>query len=327
MRNLLLKRPKREDVVGRHIYAFVKNRTNQVLYSFSRTLRPQDLKQLPDAGANNTPPSLRKDEWRPLWTVSIPGTPTTSRINQELITKLRDYRMLHELCWEMPESITKPFDEEEIKQMKDKLKRRGGSKKESVYDVIKHKKKKLRAQMVMDQKANSVADLAAGLLQISDQEASDLALEEARQKREEVALLVRLSNDFEETIRDSNEEYLQLKSSVSPEISELGADEPISQDGLEDSMKPEAAGISTKISPELRAAMDEIHAKQARSKYAVEELVRARENLQKQVEDLAGQIKIAEARLDSRSDETDKEKSTNENDAKSDASIETLRMR
>ena len=47
--------------------------------------------------------------------------------------------------------------------MQDQLDQRGGSKKNNVYDVIRHKKKKLRVAAVLDQRANSVADLAAVL--------------------------------------------------------------------------------------------------------------------------------------------------------------------
>jgi small-conductance mechanosensitive channel len=55
------------------------------------------------------------------------------------------------------------YSKPEIERMQDALDQRGGSKKENVYDVIKHKKKKMRVAMVLDQRANSVADLAAVL--------------------------------------------------------------------------------------------------------------------------------------------------------------------
>lgn len=47
--------------------------------------------------------------------------------------------------------------------MQQQLDERGGAKKNNVYDVIRHKKKKLRIATVLDQRANSVADLAAVL--------------------------------------------------------------------------------------------------------------------------------------------------------------------
>lgn len=52
---------------------------------------------------------------------------------------------------------------QEIERMQQALDQRGGSKKENVYDVIRHKKKKMRVAAVLDQRANSVADLAAVL--------------------------------------------------------------------------------------------------------------------------------------------------------------------
>lgn len=51
----------------------------------------------------------------------------------------------------------------EIERMQDQLDQRGGAKKNNVYDVIRHQKKKLRVATVLDQRANSVADLAAVL--------------------------------------------------------------------------------------------------------------------------------------------------------------------
>jgi hypothetical protein len=53
--------------------------------------------------------------------------------------------------------------EKEIKKMQEQLDERGGAKKNNVYDVIRHQKKKLRVAAVLDQRANSVADLAAVL--------------------------------------------------------------------------------------------------------------------------------------------------------------------
>lgn len=51
----------------------------------------------------------------------------------------------------------------EIEKLQQQLDERGGAKKNNVYDVIRHKKKKLRIATVLDQRANSVADLAAVL--------------------------------------------------------------------------------------------------------------------------------------------------------------------
>lgn len=95
--------------------------------------------------------------------------------------------------------------------MKKEMEQRGGSKKESVYDVIKRKKHYLRAKEIMNQKYNSVADLAAVLLkqdergQRTAEEQAELTEEDRRvelkQMRELVALaeadgVVQLRNEI-----------------------------------------------------------------------------------------------------------------------------------
>jgi hypothetical protein len=56
--------------------------------------------------------------------------------------------------------MKRPYTEKEIHLLQKKLDNRGGSKIETVFDIIKREKHKMRQKMVMNQKANSVADLA-----------------------------------------------------------------------------------------------------------------------------------------------------------------------
>ncbi|KAF7195673.1 hypothetical protein HII31_02991 [Pseudocercospora fuligena] len=186
----------REGQYGRHIYAYCNVRTNQVLYSLERTLRNTHLKQLADVGANNNPPKIRKDVWRPLWMVSLPNSRDGQRQGLELFRQLREYRMLHETNWEIPEEMKRPYTEKEIESIKRRLDNRGGSKKETVFDVIKRKKWKMRVRMVMDQKANSIADLAAILSRQEEKGAAiskeqELALE--LQRREDQDTIISLA--------------------------------------------------------------------------------------------------------------------------------------
>ncbi|KXT05447.1 hypothetical protein AC578_11040 [Pseudocercospora eumusae] len=182
---------------GRHIYAYCNVRTNQVLYSLERTLRNAHLKQLADVGANNNPPKIRKDVWRPLWIVSLPNSRIGQRQGLKVFQELREYRMLHETNWDIPEEMKRPYTEKEIERLQRRLDNRGGSKKETVYDIIKRKKWKMRVKMVMDQKANSIADLAAILSRqetmgaIISQE-RDLAL--GLQKKDDQDTIVDLAN-------------------------------------------------------------------------------------------------------------------------------------
>ena len=140
---------------GRHIYAYCHARTNQVVYSLTRTLHvsiytivpPQcltdiafrqnhdALKQLPDLGANNKDASLRKDLWKPLWIVSLPDGPDGLKQGLNAFRKLREYRKLHETNWEPPALLSKPFSQKDIEKLQAELDDRGGAKKETVYDL------------------------------------------------------------------------------------------------------------------------------------------------------------------------------------------------
>ena len=166
----------------RVIHAYAHVRTNQVLYSFTPNLHvsispvshirlhPADFhqnasiaRQFPDTGANTSFTHLRKDLWRPLWTLSIPEGKHADAQGRHAFKKLREWRKLHETSWEPPALLALNHSKKEIERMQDQLDQRGGSKKNNVYDVIRHKKKKLRVAAVLDQRANSVADLAAVL--------------------------------------------------------------------------------------------------------------------------------------------------------------------
>ncbi|KAK3680192.1 hypothetical protein LTR78_000569 [Recurvomyces mirabilis] len=166
---------------GRYIYAYCNVRTKQVVYSLSHTLNSHaSIKQLPDLGANNKPNAIRKDIWRPLYTLALPTThPHALSQGLDAFQKLREYRKLHELNWTPPLSLSQNYSNADIEHEKQQLEDRGGSKKESVYDVIKRRKRKIRVGMVMNQKANSIADLAAVLI---EQEEAGRKAEEKVQK-------------------------------------------------------------------------------------------------------------------------------------------------
>ncbi|KAK5137227.1 hypothetical protein LTR08_000197 [Meristemomyces frigidus] len=174
---------------GRYIYAYCHVRTHQVVYSLTQTLKNEaSLKQLPDLGANHKDARLRKDLWRPLYTLCLPSaSPHALRQGLHAFKKLREYRKLHELNWTPSPLLAKPKTATEIQLMKDKLGDRGGSKKENVYDLIVREKKKMRVKSVMDQKANSIADLAAVLLEQEDLGAETVARKDAERSTDRAA--------------------------------------------------------------------------------------------------------------------------------------------
>ncbi|WPH01976.1 Hypothetical protein R9X50_00483000 [Acrodontium crateriforme] len=176
---------------GRHIFAYRNVKTNQVVYSLNRVLQNNAaLKQLPDLGANRKPTALRKDMWKPLWTLALPESTQNGdakepyRQGLEVFRKLREYRKLHELNWTPPPELARPYTAKDIERIQTWLDQRGGSKKETPHDIIARRKKNLRARLVMDQKANSVADLAAILLE-QESQGSTMSLTQRREAKQD----------------------------------------------------------------------------------------------------------------------------------------------
>lgn len=92
------------------------------------------LSQLPYNGKKSVPRALRKDLWHPMATISF--LPGAGSIGLSAFQKLREYRRLHETSWD--KSILH-------------------------HDFKLSEGKNLRGRKLQDQKANSVADIAAVL--------------------------------------------------------------------------------------------------------------------------------------------------------------------
>ncbi|KAH7132161.1 transcriptional regulation of mitochondrial recombination-domain-containing protein [Dendryphion nanum] len=116
---------------GRHIYMFRNVKTNQVIYTLYPRLVERNLKQLPFIGKHSVPPSVRPDHWTPFCRV---GPFPSSDQGIHALRNLHEFRQLHQLCW-----------------------------KDSNPEFNQYGKKVL-IKRLMDQKANSVADLAQVLL-------------------------------------------------------------------------------------------------------------------------------------------------------------------
>ncbi|KAB2577216.1 uncharacterized protein LTHEOB_998 [Lasiodiplodia theobromae] len=129
---------------GQHIFIYNNIRTNQTVYSLQRNLNNHDaLSQLSFAGKKTVPAKLRKDIWRPLATVSF----RNSAEGLVVYRNLREFRKLHEQNWDHTKEypMLPPDAQKRLKESK-----AAPTKKE-------------RAKIIMDQKANSIADLAAVL--------------------------------------------------------------------------------------------------------------------------------------------------------------------
>ncbi|KAF2238802.1 hypothetical protein EV356DRAFT_572864 [Viridothelium virens] len=118
---------KKADGHGRHIFIYNNLLTNQVIYSLTQSMQNNHaLKQLAYFGKKSVPATLRKDVWAPLISVTFP------RNNQGLdaFRKLREYRRIRDVTWDK-DAEGMPLE------------------------------KKRRKKALMNQKAASIADLAA----------------------------------------------------------------------------------------------------------------------------------------------------------------------
>ncbi|KAH8815873.1 transcriptional regulation of mitochondrial recombination-domain-containing protein [Xylogone sp. PMI_703] len=151
---------------GREIFVFNNILTNQVVYSLTKAPKNNAaLSQIPYNGKKTRPPALRKDHWMPLCTITFPegaaftstppptshkarklrpsSTPLSTQTPVGLLAfqKLREYRKLHETAWEPTSNV-------------------------AVTEDGKFLNRKVRQRKLCDQKANSVADMAAVLAEV-----------------------------------------------------------------------------------------------------------------------------------------------------------------
>lgn len=149
---------------GKNIFVYHNIRTNQVVYSLTRYLEKNNvLRQLFYHGKKTIPATLRKDMWVPYYSVHFADT----KIGLRAYHLLREFSMQRQLS-PPREMITisdryldqkRPRDPEKAKEFDEKY----------VSKIGWLMEKKERARVVMDQKATSVADVAA-VLAIQEEE-------------------------------------------------------------------------------------------------------------------------------------------------------------
>ncbi|OAL27472.1 hypothetical protein AYO20_09755 [Fonsecaea nubica] len=151
---------------GLDIYAYRHIRTNQVVYSLTRTLQETKiLKQLLYHGKKTVPASVRPDMWTPYFSIHFPPTAAGALEGLFAFQKLRELSMQRQLS--PPEDLIKAT-QEDIDIVKSKLGSPVTLQEMAVRDGLVGKipkldeilPKKLRARKLMDQKATSVADVA-----------------------------------------------------------------------------------------------------------------------------------------------------------------------
>ncbi|PGH27656.1 hypothetical protein AJ80_00670 [Polytolypa hystricis UAMH7299] len=163
---------------GKNIFVYNHLRTNQVIYSLSRTLNKQDvLSQLVYHGKKTIPPTLRKDMWIPYFSLHFP----TPRQGLDAYRLLREFSLQRQLA--PPEDMI-TITEESVARHRPRDPLMAKEYDEQMEKRIGHiLPKKWRAKVLMNQKATSVAD-AAAMLTIHEKAAAEPEEEEAEYAKE-----------------------------------------------------------------------------------------------------------------------------------------------
>lgn len=143
---------------GKHIFVYHNVRTKQVVYSLTRYLEKNNLlRQMVYHGKKTVPADLRRDMWVPYYSVHFGD----ARLGLRAYQLLREFSLQRQLS-PPPEMITVTEEFLAAKRPRDPLAAEEFDRlnKKRVGHVM---EKKERARVLMDQKATSVADIAAVL--------------------------------------------------------------------------------------------------------------------------------------------------------------------
>ncbi|KAI9375268.1 transcriptional regulation of mitochondrial recombination-domain-containing protein [Aspergillus egyptiacus] len=215
---------------GKNIFVYHNIRTNQVVYSLTRYLEKNSvLRQLVFHGKKTVPATLRKDMWVPYYSVHF----NDPKVGLRAYQLLREFSMQRQLN-PPREMITithdfldrkRPRSPEQAKKFDEKYLDKVGWLME----------KKDRARAVMDQKATSVADIAA-VLEIQQKELAEgfgeyhrgyltpnarkrrreARKKEAAKQEEHAKRIAELEDTLSKTLTDGKREVkIQEKSNVS----------------------------------------------------------------------------------------------------------------
>ena len=159
-----VKRALKHEIHGMNIYAYKHIRSSQVVYSLTRIMESsQIMPQLIYHGKKTVPAALRRDVWRPYFSVHFPETSAGARAGLTAYHRLRQFALRRQL--DPPEEHLIATEKDYNKALTD-----GGDPVDVREKRIKQRiklpmigqrlPKRMRAKKLMDQKATSVADLA-----------------------------------------------------------------------------------------------------------------------------------------------------------------------
>ncbi|ODH21030.1 hypothetical protein ACO22_05733 [Paracoccidioides brasiliensis] len=168
---------------GKNIFAYNNIRTNQVIYSFTRALEKNKvLSQLIYHGKKTVPATLRKDMWTPYFSVHFPS----ATLGLETYRLLREFSIQRQLA-PPTDIITASKDNEVLTRQRPRDPKKAEEWDEQWNPRMEQRQilnKRLRARVLMDQKATSVADIAA-VLALQEQKLKAQEEQEAREAEQE----------------------------------------------------------------------------------------------------------------------------------------------
>ncbi|KAJ5152199.1 hypothetical protein N7492_010494 [Penicillium capsulatum] len=204
---------------GKHIFAYHNVRTNQVVYSLTRYLEKNNLlRQMIYHGKKTVPAEIRRDMWVPYYSVHFGD----SRLGLRAYQLLREFSKQRQLA-PPPEMITVTEAFLAQKRPRDPV----GAEE---FDKINMKRigctmeKKERARVLMDQKATSVADIAA-VLGIQKQEIENGFLDKERKPGHLTRKALRRRRDARDSQAAKAEENAARVASLEEHLSKRSKEE------------------------------------------------------------------------------------------------------
>lgn len=166
--------------------------------------------------------------------------------------------------------------EKEIQKLQEKLDQRGGSKKNNVYDVIRHNKKKMRVGAVLDQRANSIADLAAVLA-------------------EQESLGAKTQQSKEDEAKSQRDYQVKTMLELAAEVEEGGIEKVSARlKELNEMLKlpPDATAEMSK--KQMRRDFRELHGRRLKMRFSSKAVADAREKVDKSLSPAEQEARIAQ---------------------------------
>ncbi|KAJ5042775.1 mitochondrial 54S ribosomal protein mL67 [Drepanopeziza brunnea f. sp. 'multigermtubi'] len=192
---------------GREIFVYNHAQRNHVVYSLRKAMNNNAaLAQLPFNGKKSVPAALRKDLWHPMARITFPKG--SGKVGLSAFQKLREYRKRHELEWETKKG-DHIFWDPKAREDKDNP----GSFTPGPRTI------KARNRLLCDQKANSIADIAAVLNRL----ASPMQKSTAVPKEGEEGAVTAQEGDTAETGKSAQEGAVEgsQKPEESAEVTKL----------------------------------------------------------------------------------------------------------